>query len=37
MGTPGALQHPAPRLGQHNAQVLGQPGWPVRAANDNQA
>jgi crotonobetainyl-CoA:carnitine CoA-transferase CaiB-like acyl-CoA transferase len=39
--TPGRLQHPAPRLGEHNTQVLGQPGWPQRtastlAANDDQ-
>jgi len=43
--TPGRLQYPAPRLGEHNAQVLGrssQPGWPLRhttalAANDDSA
>ena len=37
--TPGRLRHPAPRLGQHNATVLGQGGWPARddppAANDD--
>jgi formyl-CoA transferase len=37
--TPGRLRSPAPRLGQHNASVLGQPGWPLRsdvqAANDD--
>ncbi len=36
--TPGRLQHPAPRLGEHNANVLGHAGWPVRAAaNDDRA
>ena len=35
--TPGRLQHPAPRLGEHNAGVLGRPGWPARAANDDTA
>ncbi|MDZ7592358.1 MAG: CoA transferase [Rubrivivax sp.] len=34
--TPGRLRTPAPRLGEHNASVLGQAGWPVRAANDDQ-
>ncbi len=40
--TPGRLQHPAPRLGEHNPQVLGQAGWPARgvtaanAANDER-
>ena len=34
--TPGRLRTPAPRLGQHNAGVLGQAGWPARAANDEQ-
>jgi crotonobetainyl-CoA:carnitine CoA-transferase CaiB-like acyl-CoA transferase len=29
--TPGRLRMPAPRLGQHNDEVLGQPGWPVQA------
>ena len=37
MGTPGALHHPAPRLGEHTAAVLGHGGWPDRAANDAQA
>ncbi|MFT3816372.1 MAG: CoA transferase [Rubrivivax sp.] len=31
--TPGRLRTPAPRLGQHNAGVLGAAGWPA-AAND---
>jgi crotonobetainyl-CoA:carnitine CoA-transferase CaiB-like acyl-CoA transferase len=31
--TPGRLRTPAPRLGQHSAQVLGRSGWP--AANDD--
>ncbi len=38
--TPGRLRTPAPRLGEHNASVLGQPGWPARsdeAANDESA
>lgn len=35
--TPGRLQHPAPRLGEHNASVLGRSGWPARAANDDAA
>ena len=34
--TPGRLRTPAPRLGEHNASVLGQAGWPARAANDDQ-
>jgi crotonobetainyl-CoA:carnitine CoA-transferase CaiB-like acyl-CoA transferase len=28
--TPGRLRTPAPRLGQHNAGVLGRGGWPAR-------
>jgi crotonobetainyl-CoA:carnitine CoA-transferase CaiB-like acyl-CoA transferase len=32
--TPGRLRTPAPRLGEHNTTVLGQAGWPSRAAND---
>jgi len=36
-GTPGRLRSPAPRLGQHTAAVLGQAGWPARAANDDAA
>jgi crotonobetainyl-CoA:carnitine CoA-transferase CaiB-like acyl-CoA transferase len=32
--TPGRLRSPAPRLGEHNAGVLGQAGWPTPAAND---
>ncbi|MET0509596.1 MAG: CoA transferase [Burkholderiaceae bacterium] len=28
--TPGALRHPAPRLGQHTDQCVGRPGWPAR-------
>jgi crotonobetainyl-CoA:carnitine CoA-transferase CaiB-like acyl-CoA transferase len=35
--TPGRLRTPAPRLGQHNDSVLGQPGWPAAAANDECA
>ena len=39
--TPGRLRSPAPRLGQHNASVLGHTGWPARedtpAANDEAA
>jgi crotonobetainyl-CoA:carnitine CoA-transferase CaiB-like acyl-CoA transferase len=27
--TPGRLRSPAPRLGEHNSEVLGRPGWPV--------
>jgi crotonobetainyl-CoA:carnitine CoA-transferase CaiB-like acyl-CoA transferase len=39
-GTPGRLRCPAPRLGEHDAGVLGHPGWPVlqrqgAAANDD--
>jgi formyl-CoA transferase len=36
--TPGRLVHPAPRLGEHNAEVLGASGWPVRpeAPGENQ-
>jgi len=30
--TPGRLRTPAPRLGQHNDEVLGQPGWPAKRA-----
>ncbi len=33
--TPGRLRTPAPGLGQHNATVLGEKGWPARAANDD--
>ena len=29
--TPGAIQHPAPRLGEHTEEVLNQTGWPARA------
>ncbi|MFM8768548.1 MAG: CaiB/BaiF CoA transferase family protein [Rubrivivax sp.] len=29
--TPGRLRMPAPRLGQHNDEVLGQQGWPAQA------
>jgi crotonobetainyl-CoA:carnitine CoA-transferase CaiB-like acyl-CoA transferase len=36
-GTPGRLRTPAPRLGQHTQAVLGQAGWPARAANDDEA
>ena len=32
--TAGRLRTPAPRLGEHNAAVLGRTGWPDRAAND---
>ena len=35
--TPGRLRSPAPRLGEHNASVLGHSGWPARAANDDRA
>ncbi|KQV78824.1 CaiB/BaiF CoA-transferase family protein [Rhizobacter sp. Root1221] len=28
--TPGRIAHPAPRLGQHNAEVVSARGWPVR-------
>ena len=28
--TPGRLVHPAPRLGEHNDEVLGASGWPPR-------
>lgn len=37
--TPGRLRSPAPRLGQHTAEVLGAGGWPARreAANDGSA
>ena len=35
--TPGRLRSPAPRLGQHNTSLLGQAGWPARAANDDNA
>jgi formyl-CoA transferase len=28
--TPGALRTPAPRLGEHNDEVLGAKGWPAR-------
>jgi crotonobetainyl-CoA:carnitine CoA-transferase CaiB-like acyl-CoA transferase len=27
--TPGRLRSPAPRLGEHNSEVLGRPGWPA--------
>jgi len=33
--TPGRLRTPAPRLGEHNAGVLGRTGWPAGAANDD--
>lgn len=29
--TPGRIAHPAPRLGEHNADVVAAQGWPVRA------
>src|SRR5512146_2544874 len=29
-GTPGGLRHPAPRLGQHDADLRGAKGWPER-------
>ncbi len=28
--TPGRIRHPAPRLGEHSAQVLAAPSWPQR-------
>jgi formyl-CoA transferase len=28
--TPGAIRHPAPRLGEHDAQVVKARGWPAR-------
>jgi crotonobetainyl-CoA:carnitine CoA-transferase CaiB-like acyl-CoA transferase len=36
--TPGRISTPAPRLGQHNAEVLAAGGWPTRAdaANDSE-
>ncbi|MDP2007155.1 MAG: CoA transferase [Rubrivivax sp.] len=37
LATPGRLRTPAPRLGEHNAGVLGRQGWPARAANDERA
>jgi crotonobetainyl-CoA:carnitine CoA-transferase CaiB-like acyl-CoA transferase len=30
--TPGRMRTPAPRLGEHDAEVLGAAGWPARAA-----
>jgi len=30
--TPGTLRHPAPRLGEHDAQVADSTGWPARDA-----
>ncbi len=30
LGTPGRLHTPAPRLGEHTAQVLSSTGWPAR-------
>ena len=35
--TPGRLRTPAPRLGQHTADLRGAAGWPARAANDEGA
>ncbi len=35
--TPGRLRTPAPRLGEHNDDLLGRSGWPQRAANDDAA
>ncbi|MBI5718282.1 MAG: CoA transferase [Burkholderiales bacterium] len=35
--TPGRLRLPAPRLGQHNASVLGHAGWPVLGASSGEA
>jgi crotonobetainyl-CoA:carnitine CoA-transferase CaiB-like acyl-CoA transferase len=32
--TPGRLRTPAPRLGEHNMDVLGARGWPARTSND---
>ena len=30
-GTPGAIRHPAPRLGEHDAEIRGAKGWPERS------
>jgi len=29
--TPGAIRHPAPRLGEHDAEIRGTKGWPERS------
>ena len=33
--TPGALEHPAPRLGEHDAQVKAAQGWPRREGRNS--
>jgi len=35
--TPGRIAHPAPRLGEHTADLQGGPGWPVRRAQESEA
>jgi formyl-CoA transferase len=32
--TPGAIRHPAPRLGEHDAQIAKARGWPAREDRD---
>jgi crotonobetainyl-CoA:carnitine CoA-transferase CaiB-like acyl-CoA transferase len=34
-GTPGSLEHPAPRLGEHDADMRAGPGWPRRAERNS--
>jgi crotonobetainyl-CoA:carnitine CoA-transferase CaiB-like acyl-CoA transferase len=33
-GTPGAIRRPAPRLGEHDADLRGAKGWPERSGTD---
>ncbi|HEX3096146.1 MAG TPA: CoA transferase [Usitatibacter sp.] len=33
-GTPGAIRHPAPRLGEHDADLRRAKGWPERSGTD---
>jgi len=33
--TPGSLEHPAPRLGEHDADMRAGPGWPRRAERNS--